>query len=63
MPARKGEAHGSELDVCRSVVERTLGWFHQYRRLQIRYDRRPDIHQAFLTLTYFKVCFSFLKHG
>jgi transposase len=36
--------------VYRWFVERTLVWFHQMRRLRVRYERRADIHQAFLTL-------------
>jgi transposase len=35
----------------RWVVERTLAWLARFRRLPIRYERRADIHQAFLTLT------------
>jgi transposase len=31
-------------------VERTLSWLHRNRRLRIRYERRPEIHQALLTL-------------
>jgi transposase len=34
----------------RWVVERTIAWFHRFRRLLVRYERRADIHQAFLTL-------------
>jgi transposase len=44
-------------------VERTLSWFHQDRRLRIRYERRPDIHQAFLTLACIKICASILFSG
>jgi len=32
------------------VVERTLSWLHQYRRLRIPNERRSDIHQAFLDI-------------
>jgi hypothetical protein len=27
-----------------------MSWFHQFRRLRIRWDRREDIRQAFLDL-------------
>jgi transposase len=30
------------------VVERTFTWLSQFRRLGVRYDRRADIHEAFL---------------
>jgi transposase len=61
--AKKGTEHGSGLGKFRWVVERTLSWFHQNRRLRIRYERRPDIHQAFLTLACIKICASFLFSG
>jgi transposase len=44
-------------------VERTLSWAHRNRRLRIRYERRPDIHQAFLTLAFIKICASALFAG
>jgi hypothetical protein len=31
-------------------VERTLAWLGRYRRLAVRYERRADIHEAFLEL-------------
>jgi len=34
----------------RWVLERTLNWLHQHRRLRIRWERRADIHEAFLSL-------------
>ena len=34
--AQRGQAHGSDLGVYRWVVERTLGWLHQFRRLRVR---------------------------
>ena len=41
---------GSGLGVFRWVVERTLAWLHRFHRLALRYDRRADVHEAFLTL-------------
>ena len=35
----------------------------QDRRLRIRYERRPDIHQAFLTPALIKICASALFAG
>lgn len=61
--AEKNTENGSGLGVFRWVVERTLGWIHQNRRLRIRYERRPDIHQAFLTIACIKICASFLFDG
>jgi transposase len=34
----------------RWVVERTVAWLHRFRRLALRYERRADVHEAFLTL-------------
>ena len=55
--ARRGAAHGSGLGVYRWVVERTLGWLRQFRRLRVRYERRADIHEAFLSLGCSVICF------
>jgi hypothetical protein len=48
--AKPGSPHGSGLGVFRWVVERTLAWLHRFHRLALRYDRRADVHEAFLTL-------------
>ncbi|MEU6289878.1 IS5 family transposase [Streptomyces sp. NPDC046988] len=48
--ARRGEPHGTGLGIFRYVVERTIAWLHGFRRLRIRWERRDDIHEAFLGL-------------
>lgn len=48
--ARRGIESKEHLGRWRWVVERTLGWLHRFRRLRIRYERRADIHQGFLSL-------------
>ena len=48
--ARKGQAHGSGLGIYRWVSQRTLSWFHQFKRLRIRYERTDFMHEAFLSL-------------
>nr|WP_237281920.1 IS5 family transposase [Streptomyces griseochromogenes] len=48
--ARRGEPHGSGLGIFRYVVERTIAWQHGFRRLRIRWERRDNIHEAFLGL-------------
>ena len=58
--AKRGTAHGSGLGKIRYVVERTISWLHQHRRLRVRYDRRADIHQGFLSLAASLICFNFL---
>ena len=54
--AKRHTEHGSGLGLYRWVVERTLSWLHQYRRLRIRYERRDDIHQAFLMIACSMIC-------
>jgi transposase len=59
--ARRGEAHGSGLGKVRWVVERTLSWLHQNRRLRVRYEKRADIHDALLKLACAMICFKQLE--
>ena len=54
--ARRNTAHGSGLGVFRYVVEQTIALLHQFRRLKIRYDKRPDIHDAFVRLGETIIC-------
>lgn len=61
--AERGTEHGSGLGVYRWVVERTISWLHQNRRLRIRYERRDEIHQAFLIIGCIKICAAFLCGG
>ena len=41
---------GSGRTVWWQWVERTLSWLNQFRRLRVRYDKRADIQEAFLSL-------------
>jgi transposase len=50
---------GVHLGKHRWVVERTLSWLNRYRRLRVRYERRSDIHQAFLSLGCALICLKF----
>ena len=59
--ARRNTPHGSGLGVVRWVVERTLSWLHQARRLRVRYDRRADVHEAFVKLRCGMICFGLLQ--
>jgi transposase len=52
---------GVHLGKYRWVVERTLSWLNRYRRLRIRYERRDDIHQAFLSLASALICWKFVQ--
>ena len=59
--ARRRTGHGSRLGRHRWVVERTFAWLHQFKRLLVRYDRRAEIHEAFLALGCCLVCFRRLR--
>jgi transposase len=59
--ARKGTDSSERLGRYRWVVERTLAWLNRYRRLEVRYERREDIHQAFLTLGCALICWHFIE--
>jgi len=56
--AKRNTEHGSGLGRIRYVVERTISWLHQKRRLRVRYDRRKDIQLGFLTLAAGMICFN-----
>ncbi len=58
--ARKGVEASDRLGRHRWVIERTLAWLSRSRRLTIRYERRADIHQAFLTLGWALICVNHL---
>ena len=51
--AKRGTPHGSGLGKQRWK----LSWLHQFRRLRIRYERRADIHAAFVSLAASLICF------
>jgi transposase len=58
---RPKSGHGSGLGRERWVVERTISWLHQYRRLRVRYERRADIHEAFLKIAGCLICLKLLQ--
>jgi transposase len=54
--AKRRVPHGSGLGKSRWVVERSFAWLHDLRRLRVRYERRADIHEAFLKLACVLIC-------
>ena len=61
--ARRGIESSEKLGKHRWVVERTFAWLHRMRRLRIRYERLPEIHEAFLLLGCSLICCNFLDNG
>jgi transposase len=59
--ARRGVESSERLGRHRWVVERTLAWISRCRRLCVRYERRADIHLAFLLLCCSLICLSYLR--
>jgi len=60
--ARRGIESKQKLGRYRWVVERDFAWLHgAYRRLATRYERRADIHRAFLSLGVALVCLNFVQ--
>jgi len=60
--ARRGIDSSQRLGRHRWKVERTGAWLHSMRRLAVRYERRVDIHYAFLQLGCCAVPFQALTH-
>src|SRR5919205_400267 len=58
--ARRSIESRERLGRHRWVVERTLSWIARFRRLAVRYERRADIHLAFLVLACALICVRFL---
>lgn len=58
--ARRRTGHGSGLGKFRWVVERTISWFHNFRRLRTRFDRRDDVHEAFMGCAKSLICLNLL---
>jgi transposase len=58
--AKRNTGHGSGLGRWHWVVERTFAWLNQFRRLRVRYEKRADIHEAFLVLGCILICWRFL---
>src|SRR5215204_6136777 len=59
--ARRGIDSSERLGRYRWVVERTLAWLGRNRRLTVRYERRDEIHEAFLHLGCSLICLNYLR--
>lgn len=54
--AKRNTEHGSGLGKYRYVVEAAFDWLFNQRRLRVRYEKRDDIHHAFLIIGCFLIC-------
>lgn len=46
--ARRSTLHGTGLGTYCWVVDRSFAWLHGFKRLRSHWERRADIHEAFL---------------
>jgi transposase len=53
--------HGNGLGKTRWVVERTISWLHNFRRLRIRLEQLAFIHEAFLRIACCIICWRHLQ--
>ena len=61
--ARRGIESSERLGRYRWVAERTFSWLNRYRRLKVRYERREDIHLAFLQIGCALICWKTINKG
>jgi transposase len=61
--ARRRTPHGSGLGVFRYVVEQTIALMHQFRHLRVRYDKRDDVHETFMTIAEAFICWRRLHNA
>lgn len=54
--APRNSEHGSGLGVIRYVIERTMSWIGNYRRLKLCYERKGEHWQAFNELAACLIC-------
>lgn len=54
--AKRRTGHGSGMGVWRYVVERTMSWFGNYRRIKFCYERTGEHFQAFNELAAALIC-------
>ena len=58
--ARPTTDSSKRLGRYRWIVERDVAWLHRNRRLLVRYERDPELHDAFLHLACALICWQLL---
>lgn len=62
--SRKGAPNIKGMGKLRYVVEQTFALLHQFKRLAVRWERRTELHDAFVSLACSLICWRRLKkHG
>ncbi|WP_435879208.1 IS5 family transposase [Streptomyces mutabilis] len=59
--SRKGSPNIKGLGKLRYVVEQTFALLHQFKRLAVRWERRTELHDAFVSLACSLICWRRLK--
>ncbi|MEV4048464.1 IS5 family transposase [Streptomyces sp. NPDC049744] len=59
--SRKGPPNTKGLGKLRHVVEQTFALPHQFKRLAVRWERRTELHDAFVSLACSLICWRRLK--
>ena len=59
--SRKGAPNIKGLGKLRYVIEQTFALLHQFKRLAVRWDRRTELHDAFVSLASSLICWRRLK--
>ncbi|MER5942631.1 transposase [Streptomyces sp. NPDC001928] len=59
--SRKGAPNIKGLGKLRYVVEQTFALLHQFKRLAVRWERRTELHDAFISLACSPICWRRLK--
>jgi transposase len=53
---RRGTPNIEGLGTLRYVVEQTFALLHQFKLLAVRWERRTELHNAFISLAYSLIC-------
>ncbi|MGW5866525.1 transposase [Streptomyces sp. NPDC055239] len=59
--SRKGTPDATGLGRLRYVVEQSFALLHQFKRLAVRWERRLELHNAFVSLACSLICWRRLK--
>ncbi|MFS0693854.1 hypothetical protein [Streptomyces nitrosporeus] len=59
--SRKGSPNIKGIGKLRYVVEQTFALLHAFKRLAVRWERRTELHDAFVSLACSLICYRRLK--